>query len=154
MYPYWPWLKEHSQQVTVHWSWRGGAGIEWAEEQVGRTGSYNLVVLKMSGNDWENWCSPCQLADRIEHLANRMITTGTQAVAITSLWPRSNARYNLDAQLYAGLMERRLQGYPVVSFWLWNSRQAWRNYDDCGASNKEKGGHNSLFWPFADRLIM
>ena len=79
MYPYRSWLEEHLQQVTVHWSWRGGAGIEWAEEQVGRTGSYNLVVLMIGGNDLENWCSPYQLADRMEHLANRMIATGTQA---------------------------------------------------------------------------
>ena len=75
------------------------------------------------------WCSPYQLADRMEHLANRMIATGTQAVAITSLWPRSNTRYNLDARLYAGMMERRLQGNPVTTFWLWDRRQAWRNYD-------------------------
>lgn len=129
MYPYRSWLEEHLQQVTVHWSWRGGAGIEWAEEQVGRTGSYNLVVLMIGGNDLENWCSPYQLADRMEHLANRMIATGTQAVAITSLWPRSNTRYNLDARLYAGMMERRLQGNPVTTFWLWDRRQAWRNYD-------------------------
>ena len=24
----------------------------------------------------------------------------------------------------------------------------------CGASSKEKGAHNSLFWPIADQLIM
>ena len=25
---------------------------------------------------------------------------------------------------------------------------------ECGASSKEKGAHNSLFWPIADQLIM
>ena len=129
MYPYRAWLEEHLREVQVNWSWQGGAGIHWAEQQVGCTGSYDMVVLMIGGNDLDNGCSVGQLANRVEHLANDIIRAGVQAVVITSLWPRSNTAYNTNAREYASVMERHLQGNPLVTFWLWDRRQAWRNYD-------------------------
>ena len=85
----------------------------------------------LGGNDLDNGCSEYQLADRVIHVANSMILHSyyTEAVIITSLWPRSSQEYNRRARLYAALMERRLSADTQVVFWLWDRRQPWRNTD-------------------------
>ena len=114
----------------MRWIWQGGAGINWAEQQVGRCAGFRLVVLMIGGNDLDaGWCSPYQLADRIGFLAHQILQEGAETVVIPSLWPRSNVNYNTRARQYAGIMERRFSFDPQVTFWLWDRRQAWRNVD-------------------------
>ena len=51
MYLYRRWLGQHTTDVSVRWIWQGGAGINWAEQQVGRRAGFGLVVLLIGGND-------------------------------------------------------------------------------------------------------
>ena len=51
MYLYRRWLGQHTTDVSVRWIWQGGAGINWAEQQVGRRAGFGLVVLMIGGND-------------------------------------------------------------------------------------------------------
>ena len=130
MFPYRRWLGQHTTDISVRWIWQGGAGINWAEQQVGRCAGFRLVILMIGGNDLDvGWCSPYQLADRIGFLADQILQEGAETVVIPSLWPRSNVNYNTRARQYAGIMERRFSFDPQVTFWLWDRRQAWRNVD-------------------------
>lgn len=130
MYPYRMLIREHLQQVDVRWLWRGGAGIEWAEQQIEQAVRARIIILFIGGNDLANgWCSPLQLADRMGRLAQDFLNAGAELVVIPSLWPRSNAVYNSAARGYATLMEASFYGHPEISFWLWDRRQSWLNYD-------------------------
>lgn len=129
LYPHRAIVADHLRQVEVRWDWRRGAGIEWAEQQVQQASGSQIVVLLVGGNDIDSGMSPLQLADRIGHLSQQLLDAGAKLVAIPSLWPRSSARYNAAARSYASLMERRFHGHPEISFWLWDRRQSWRNYD-------------------------
>lgn len=118
------------REATVCWRCRGGAGIEFAEENVASAQGARIAILMIGGNDIANGMSPRQLADRVSWVATQMVDTyGVDAVSITSLWPRRDPGYNARARQYAELMEQRFQGDPQIVFWLWDRRQPWRNYD-------------------------
>ena len=129
MYPYRRWLGEHLSQVSVRWNWRGGAGISWAEQQVGHCAGFQLVVIMIGGNDLANGCTAAELAERMGRLAQQILREGAELVVIPSLWPRSNVSYNALARQYASIMENSYSYDPRITFWLWDRRQAWRNYD-------------------------
>ena len=66
MYPYSCWLGQHTIDVSVKWIWGGGAGINCAEQQVGRHAGFRQAVIMMCGNDLvTGMCSPYQLAERM-----------------------------------------------------------------------------------------
>lgn len=121
----------------MKWYFKGGAGVQWAEEQRFCAMGNSVVILMIGGNDIANGMSPMQLADRLTHLAYEMIDIGTQcphgqlpaAVAICSLWPRSDSVYNAKARQFAAIMERRLHGNSQVTYWLWDYRQPFHNCD-------------------------
>ena len=64
-------------------------------------------------NNLDNGCSEYQLADTVIHVANSMILHlyHTEAVVITSLWPRSSQEYNRRARLYLALREETISYY-------------------------------------------
>ena len=129
LYPYRSWLGEHLRGVSVRWHWRGGAGIDWAERQVAYASDFQIVVIMVGGNDIDNGMPIYRLADRLGRLAHDIIAAGAEAVVVTSLWPRSNNAYNTRARAFAHIMEQRFYNDPQVTFWLWDRRQSWRNYD-------------------------
>ena len=124
-------INDHLQGVLLTWRFLPGGYIEFAEYNIRAAFCHQIVVLMLGGNDLDNGCSEYQLADRVIHVANSMILHSyyTEAVIITSLWPRSSQEYNRRARLYAALMERRLSADTQVVFWLWDRRQPWRNTD-------------------------
>lgn len=123
-------LSRHLQGVEVRWLHRGGAGIHFIESNLHRVIGSKMVVLLIGGNDIANGISPHQLADRVCHIAFRMVKEfGVETVAVTSLWPRADGIYNRRARCYADIMENRLFGDPQVTFWLWDRRQPWRSCD-------------------------
>lgn len=125
-------ISQHLQGVSVTFECGGGTGIHFAEAQLWECRGYDIVMFITGGNNIDDGMSPLQLADRLHHLANDMLSIGPgspQCVVITSLWPRADRRYNTRAREFAEIMEARLFVDPQVTFWLWDRRMPFRTYD-------------------------
>ena len=103
-------INDHLQSVLLTSRFLSGGYIEFAEDNIRAAFGHQIVVLMLRGNVSRKG----DPGDKLLH------SYYTEAVIITSLWPRSSQEYNRRARLYAALMERRLSADTQVVFWLWD----------------------------------
>lgn len=107
----------------------GGATITSLTARLDQIPTYDAVILMVGGNDLSNGVSLHSIMQSYENLGRRLLSRGIRRVVITSVWPRSNRRFNLDARRLAHWMYERYYGDHQLTYWIWDRRQTLRTVD-------------------------
>jgi lysophospholipase L1-like esterase len=115
--------------IEITWVCRGGTGLEFVEKTIPQTRNFHLVVILSGGNDMANGVPPPVVADKLMYLSNRILQEGVRNVCIGSIWPRSNRPFNKMCARLGDDLYRSLYQDPSITFWQWDRRLAYKNYD-------------------------
>lgn len=75
MTPYHGRITQHLCGISVTFECTEGTGLHFAEEQVCEARGFDIKIMITGGNNIDNGMSPLQLADRLHHLANDLLST-------------------------------------------------------------------------------
>ena len=115
--------RSFSPMALARWSWH------WLGGDTGCLCLWLSDCCHHGRNDIDNGMPMHRFADKQGRLAHNIIAAVTEAVVVTALGHWSNNAYNTRAQAFAHIMEQRFYNDLQVTFWLWDRRQSWRNYD-------------------------
>jgi hypothetical protein len=92
-------LLEQLQGIDVDWLYRGGAGCQFASENLRRVQGHRIVVVMLGGNDLVKGASVTQVASWLDDIARRLLERpGVNLVLFPSVWPRSDPTFNRKAR--------------------------------------------------------
>lgn len=116
-------------QVRISFYYRGGAGLRFIEENMEVARGYDLLVVMAGGNDLDNGASYTSMVAMYDRIVRKAMEKNIRAVAITSVWPRSNRAFNQRARYLSERLDVHYATRDQVMFWMWDRRQRYRTID-------------------------
>ena len=117
-------LLARRDRINVTFRFRGGAKLDFVMHELQYARQFDVVIVDLSSGIT---LTQFEAAYRnIEHLARR---ARIQSVIITSIWPRSDCYFNMQARRHSQFFTNVLHHHNLLTFWQWDRRQSYRTYD-------------------------
>jgi lysophospholipase L1-like esterase len=115
--------------ASVRLMFKGGAHLNFIEDNLEQLRGFDVVVVMAGGNDLSSGASEGYFEALYSRIYRGALRVGVRAVVFTSIWPRQDSRFNSKARSISRRMERKYEDHPYVVFWQWDRRQTFRTYD-------------------------
>ena len=114
--------------TNVQFIHRGGAQLNFVEENLYRAYGCDILIVMAGGNELEH-ASLGYYETVYERIVQNARENGIQAIVFPSLWPRAQSNYNRKALQVAERMDEKYWLHPYVISWMWDKRQPMRTID-------------------------